>query len=100
MSYEIDIVELKTRISKGEEINLFDVREEWEYEENNIGGTLIPLTSIPGRLSELISLKDEEVIVFCRTGSRSNQARMYLESQGFSNVRSLLGGIEAYLGIA
>ena len=97
MATDIAIAELRKRISSGEQINLIDVREEWEYEEQNIGGRLIPLTSIPVRLSELEPIKDQEIIVHCRTGNRSHQAQMYLESQGFANVRNVPGGIVAYL---
>jgi len=41
-------------------------------------------------------LKDEEIIIHCRSGARSGKAARYLESQGFSNVRNVLGGILAY----
>lgn len=94
---KINVSELRSRLENGNELHLFDVREEWEYEENNIGGRLIPLTSIPAKLMELASLKDDEIVVFCQTGIRSHQARLYLESKGFSKVRSLSGGLQAYM---
>jgi rhodanese-related sulfurtransferase len=89
----IDVTELKSRMDAGENLNILDVRETWEYEEFNIGAKLIPLGDLPGRLEELEDWKDEEVIVHCRSGARSASAQAFLASQGFSNVRNLLGGI-------
>ena len=95
---DIKVFELKQRLNKGENLNFFDVREPWEYSEFNIGAELMPLTSIPDQLIELSAIKDQEIIVHCKTGNRSNQAKIFLESQGFTRVRSLLGGIDAFLG--
>ena len=50
------------------------------------------------RVKELEDLKDEEVIVHCKSGRRSGQAKKFLEQQGFKNVRNLEGGIDGYLG--
>ena len=58
----------------------------------------MPLTSIPDQLIELSAIKDQEIIVHCKTGNRSNQAKIFLESKGFTQVRSLLGGIDAFMG--
>ena len=60
---DITVEELKRRTQSSEKLNIVDVREVWEHEENNIGGLNIPLGNIPGRLEELESLKDQEVIV-------------------------------------
>jgi len=89
--------ELKERLDKKEEVNLVDVREVWENEENNIGGLNIPLGTIPHRLDEIENLKDQELIVYCRSGNRSGQAKQYLEQQGFTRVRNLLKGIMGYM---
>ena len=94
---DIEVSELKSRLNKSEKLNFFDVREPWEYEEFNLGAQLMPLTSIPDQLTELSTLKDKEIIVHCKTGGRSNQAKIFLESKGFTKVRSLLGGIEAFM---
>ena len=95
---DIKVLELKQRLDKGENLNFFDVREPWEYSEFNIGAQLMPLTSIPNQLNELSAIKDQEIIVHCKTGNRSNQAKIFLESKGFTQVRSLLGGIDAFMG--
>jgi len=93
---DITVEELKKRLDNGEELNFYDVREEHEYEEDNLGATLIPLAELPDHVSELESLKDSEIIIHCRSGARSGKAAKYLESQGFTNVRNVLGGILAY----
>ena len=95
---DIKVSELKQRLNKGENLN-FDVEEPWEYSELNMGAQLMPLSGIPDQLIELNSMKDQEIIVHCKTGSRSNQAKIFLKSKGFTQVRILLGGIDAFLGL-
>lgn len=93
---DITVQELKERLDKGETLNLIDVREPNEYEADNMGANLIPLGDLPYRLDELDGLQDEEVIVHCRSGSRSAMAQQILEQNGFNNVRNVTGGIVAY----
>ncbi|MGV3557961.1 rhodanese-like domain-containing protein [Larkinella arboricola] len=93
---DITVQELKERLDKGEKINLIDVREENEYQEDNLGGELYPLGSLPSQIDELEDRKDEEIIIHCRSGARSARAQQFLEQNGFSNVRNLTGGILAY----
>ncbi len=86
--------ELKTRLDAGEAINLVDVREPAEHAEFNIGGTLLPLGKIQTMQTEDIDeLKNEEVICYCRSGQRSMQATLMLETFGFTNVKNLTGGM-------
>ena len=91
--------ELKQRIKNKERLFILDVREEWEYDEENIGAKNIPLCAIPQRIVELKSLQNAEIICHCRTGRRSHQAAKYLIKNGFTNVRSLEGGMEAYVSL-
>lgn len=93
---DITVSELKIRLDKGEKFQFLDVREEWEYEEDNLGAENIPLGELPHRLGELEGFKDTEIIVHCRSGARSGNAKKFLESKGFSQVRNVLGGILAY----
>jgi adenylyltransferase/sulfurtransferase len=93
---DITVQELKQRLDAGEEIILIDVREPHEREICHIGGTLIPLGTIPEKLSELSEHKDKEIIVYCRTGGRSGKAVAFLKEQGFVNVRNLVGGVHAW----
>ncbi len=74
---------------------LLDVREPTEYEICRIdNSTLIPMGEITSRIQELD--EDDEIICICHHGMRSLQVAMYLESQGFSNMVNLNGGIEAW----
>ena len=90
----ISVEELKARMDAGEKLNLIDCREPHEYAEFNIGGTLIPLGRFQTfQLEELEDLKNEEVIVHCRSGNRSGQACLILDTMGFTNTKNLTGGI-------
>jgi rhodanese-related sulfurtransferase len=93
MNTDISVIELQKRLSNGEKVNLIDVREVHEYEEFNLGGIHIPLGELPSKLEDLDEMKEEEVIVHCRSGMRSNTAKQFMLQQGFSNVRNLIGGI-------
>lgn len=93
---DITVDELKDRLAKGEKPFIVDVREDWEYQEQNIGGLNIPLGTLPDKLDELEDHKNDEVIVHCRSGARSASAKAFLQQNGFKNVRNLIGGILAY----
>ncbi|MBW3468200.1 rhodanese-like domain-containing protein [Arthrospiribacter ruber] len=93
---DITVSELREKLGKGEEFLFIDVREEWEYEEDNLGAKNIPLGQLPYELDELESYKDQEVVVQCRSGARSGNAKKFMETRGFTKVRNLLGGIMAY----
>jgi rhodanese-related sulfurtransferase len=96
MNNNITPQELKDRLNKGEKPFILDVREDWEYEQGNINGKLIPLGELPNRLNEIEEYKNDEVIINCKSGGRSAQAQAYLQKQGFTNVRNLTGGYEQY----
>lgn len=90
----ITVQELKEKIDAGEKINLVDVREPDERAAFNIGGIFLPLGKIQTmQTEELDDLKNEEVIFYCRSGNRSGQACLILESMGFTNVRNVVGGM-------
>lgn len=88
--------ELINLLDANEDLNIVDVREDFEVEEGMIPGAVhIPLGSIPERANELDSSK--EYILVCKGGVRSEKACQYLESQGFQ-VINLEGGMMAYDG--
>ncbi|MCE2788039.1 MAG: rhodanese-like domain-containing protein [Bacteroidota bacterium] len=93
---DITIEELKERMEKGESLYIIDVREPHEYEEFNIGAKLIPLGSLPDEAAGMDELKNEEIILHCRSGARSGNAKLYLQELGFTKVRNLLGGMLAW----
>ncbi|MEO5591763.1 MAG: rhodanese-like domain-containing protein [Chitinophagaceae bacterium] len=93
----ITVEQLKARMDAGEKLNLVDVREPNEYQEFNIGATLIPLGKIQSmQADELDDLKDQEVILHCRSGKRSATAAMFLETMGFTNTVNVEGGMLAW----
>ena len=93
----ITAAELKTKIDSGEKVNLIDCREPHEYAESHIGGQLIPLGKIQTmQVEEIEDLKEEEVIVYCRSGRRSMMACMVLDQLGFKDTYNLEGGILAW----
>jgi rhodanese-related sulfurtransferase len=86
--------EVKTRLDAGEQLNLIDVREPRENAEFNIGGILLPLGKIQNMsIDEIEALKEKEVICYCRSGNRSGQACMILDTLGFTKTRNLSGGM-------
>jgi rhodanese-related sulfurtransferase len=90
----ISVEEVKARLDAGESLHLVDVREPAEHEEFNIGGILLPLGQV--RMMETDPIDDwkgQEVICYCRSGNRSGQACMILETAGFTNVKNLTGGM-------
>jgi rhodanese-related sulfurtransferase len=92
------VEELKAKIDRGEKINLIDVREPHEYAESNIAGSrLFPLGRIQTmQVDDIEDLKEEEVILQCRSGHRSMLACMVLDQLGFKNTVNLTGGILAW----
>lgn len=93
----ITVDEVKKRLDAGEQLILVDVREPYENAEFNIGGTLHPLGEIQSMMvDELEPYKDKELILYCRSGNRSGQACMILETLGFTNTKNLVGGMLAW----
>ena len=92
---EITPQELKEKFDNKEDIELIDVREEYEHEIANLSGELIPLGIVMESADRIP--RDKPVIVYCKTGRRSSVAIMSLEKQfGFTNLYNLKGGIFAY----
>ena len=90
----ITVEELKQKMDSGEKINLIDCREPHEYAEANLGGKLVPLGKIQTmQIEDIENLKNEEVIVHCRSGQRSMMACMVLDQLGFTNTYNVVGGI-------
>ena len=91
---EISVRELKQKIDSGEDFQLIDVREDFEYEVSNLGGVLIPLSGVLIEANKIA--RDKPVIVHCRSGKRSAAAIMQLEQLGYTNLYNLQGGILAW----
>ena len=92
---EIDPVEVKAKIDRGENFVLIDVREPHEYKICNIPqAKLIPLGEVAKRYIELDA--NAETVVHCKSGMRSAKAVDFLRKNGFTNVRNMKGGILAW----
>lgn len=92
---EISVQELKQKIDSGEDFQLIDVRETFEYETSNLDGLNIPLGGILIEADKVAT--DKPVIVQCRSGKRSAAAIMQLEQlHGYTNLYNLTGGILAW----
>ena len=91
---EIAPRELKTRLDRGDDLFILDVREPHEYQICNLRGHLIPLGELPRRVHELDSSR--EIVAHCRSGKRSAEAVEFLRKAGFRKIWNLKGGILAW----
>lgn len=91
---QMTVEALKEKMDAGETVHLLDVREDHERADFNIGGIHHRLGLIQAMDVEPIEdLKDEELIIYCRSGNRSQVAGLVLEMLGFKNVVNLAGGM-------
>jgi molybdopterin/thiamine biosynthesis adenylyltransferase/rhodanese-related sulfurtransferase/molybdopterin converting factor small subunit len=92
---DIDPVEVKAKIDRGDSFVLIDVREPHEYQICRIpSAKLIPLGDLPKRVNELDSAA--EIVAHCKSGMRSAKAVEFLKQAGFRKVRNMKGGILAW----
>jgi molybdopterin/thiamine biosynthesis adenylyltransferase/rhodanese-related sulfurtransferase/molybdopterin converting factor small subunit len=92
---EIDPVEVKAKMDRGDRFVLIDVREPHEYQICRIpNARLIPLGDLPKRVNELNSA--DEIVAHCKSGVRSGKAVDFLKQAGFKKVRNMKGGILAW----
>ena len=93
---EIEVEEFILWQENGEDFQLIDVREPEEYNDRNIGGTLIPLNNILEEADKVST--DRKVLIYCRSGKRSSTAIQQLEDKlGLDNLYNLKGGILDYI---
>lgn len=87
--------ELKARLDAGEQPHLLDVREDHERADFNIGGKHVPVGQIQAvQIDDLDDWnKEDEIIIYCRSGNRSGIATHVLEMLGYTNVKNLVGGM-------
>jgi adenylyltransferase/sulfurtransferase len=92
---EIDVIELKQKLDRGDNFVLIDVREPNEYKICHIPGSkLIPLGEFPKRVGEFDPQAD--IAIHCKSGMRSAKACAILRQAGFGHVRNVVGGILAW----
>ncbi len=92
---DISVKDLKARLDGGEDIEIIDVREDWEVSQGMIAGAIhIPMDDIPDSMDKIA--KDKPVVIMCHTGRRSEQVVLWLESEDYDNLYNLVGGIAAW----
>lgn len=96
-SWEVTPREVAAMRRGDESMLLLDCRTPGEHEAARIeGATLVPLQQLPARADELAAHRDARVIVYCHHGRRSLKAAALLRQQGFTDVRSMAGGIDVW----
>jgi sulfur-carrier protein adenylyltransferase/sulfurtransferase len=93
---QMSVQTLKKKLDANENIFVLDVREPHEVPIASIGAPLIPVGSLAARVAEIAAHKNDEVIIHCRSGARSQKAALILKEAGFTNVSNLAGGILAW----
>jgi len=95
MEFEITAAEAAALL-KEKKARLIDVREPWEFATAQVeGGVLMPMGEVPARAHQELD-PDERLIVMCHAGVRSMNVTVWLRNQGFEQVQSLRGGIDAW----
>jgi rhodanese-related sulfurtransferase len=96
MDYEIETEAVKKLMEQSGAITLLDVREPWEFQAASIEGSkLIPMGDIPSRAHQELD-PEAHIVVMCHHGVRSLNVTHWLRQQGFDNVQSMRGGIDAW----
>lgn len=94
---EITCQQVSEKLNSDDEFLLLDCRETDEFETVHIDkSTLIPMSELAERISELDAHRESEIIVYCHHGGRSLRVTNWLLQQGFKNVKSMAGGIDQW----
>ncbi len=97
MIKEIDVQELKDKLDNKDKFVFIDCREQEEWDDAHIeGATLLPLSSFQEGYEKILTDKNAEIVIQCRSGKRSMNACMFLLSKGYTNLSNLEGGIIAW----
>lgn len=94
---EITVDDLKRRLDAGQSFRLVDIRPEWERriaDLPDVGQLHIPMDELASRTDELDGV--EPIVVYCRSGSRSERVVRYLLASGYENALNLEGGVLAW----
>ncbi len=94
---EISCQGVQSKITAGDTFLLLDCREQHEWDYCRIeGATLIPMSELQRRVTEIESHRMADIIVYCHHGVRSMHVALWLQQQGFSHAVSMAGGIEEW----
>lgn len=92
---QLSVVAVNQLLSEGADIELIDVREAFEKDFCDINGKPIPLGEVEQRFTEID--KSKPVVVYCRSGGRSQKAAEFLVAQGYNDVSNMIGGMLAWI---
>lgn len=96
-SIEVSCQEARQELEQGEDVLLLDCRESTEHAIGHVSqAMLLPMSELQARVSELEPYREREVLVMCHHGMRSLRVANWLREQGFSQARSISGGIDAW----
>ena len=93
--WDISVEDLKALLDGATTFKFIDVREPGEFEVSNLGGELVPLSTVPERIPTLEP--DAHIVVYCRSGGRSAHAVKIMRAQGFTNAWNVQGGMIAWI---
>ncbi len=92
---DLTVQQLDERRRRGDDFVLMDVRQPEEWRIAHVeGAVLVPLATLPARAHEFD--RDREIVLMCHHGGRSQQALQFLRRQGFTRLKNLSGGIDAW----
>lgn len=94
MHDQITVEELKEILDNQKPLYLLDVRRLEEWQQFRLSENLIPLAQLNNHLDEIP--ENLPIVVYCRSGCRSNTAMLLLKAAGFENVKNLIGGVLAW----
>jgi rhodanese-related sulfurtransferase len=94
---DISCKQLQEKLAEGQPLLLLDCREQQEHDLASLSdATLVPMSELVDRQSELAGWEDRLTVVYCHHGVRSQRVAAWLREQGFTAVQSLTGGIDAW----
>jgi rhodanese-related sulfurtransferase len=94
---EVDCQSVKAKLDANDGFTFLDCREANEYDTVKIeGATLLPMSEIQERISELDGQQDGQIIVHCHHGGRSLRVANWMRQQGYVNAQSMAGGIDLW----
>ena len=94
---ECTVADLQARLAKGERFHLVDVREDHEFEKDHaVGASHLGKGIIERDIETVIPDKQASIVLYCGGGYRSVLAAEALQEMGYTDVRSMDGGIRAW----
>jgi adenylyltransferase/sulfurtransferase len=92
---DINAQQLDEQLKRGDDVYLLDVREPQEWSAGHLAGaTHIPMRQVPAQLAEIP--RDRDIVVYCRSGARSANVQQFLQANGITRVKNLIGGLMAW----